>query len=390
MVPHGLLCSASAAYSSSGAVVTGVEMLVATEQRSRGAGDVAAIPRGPLAPRFVRPTIAVPTVLVWLGSLVAWLGATAAVLCGVSRWWLAVTIVVQGLVTFSMFSVLHEAIHHTVGRPKWINQVFGRLSMPFVSLFGTFPMLAYTHLAHHRNTNEGIHEDPDAWSLTGPRWQLPLRWLTIDAWYCRFYLMRLRRRPRKEAVGFALYLTLALAFVTTILILGYWRELVLIYFIPQRIGMVILAWWFDWLPHHGLVPIKTNRFQVTRARVGWERVLCLLLMYQNYHVVHHLHTAIPFYLYVKAWRAAESEYLDRNVPISTAWGQDMTPSEYRRWRGVSSGIVEADRGDRWVAVRPHLDAAGAPPPSSSRRRNGPPGPCPGGAKSSFSHRLPRR
>lgn len=323
--------------------MTTVEMLAATEQRPTDAGEVAAIPRGFPAPRFARPTIAVPTVLVWLGSFVAWCAATTAVLCGVSHWWLMVTIIVQSLLTVSMFIVSHESIHRTVGRPNWINEVFGRLSMPFVSLFGTFPMLAYTHLSHHRNTNESIHDDPDAWSIVGPRWQLPLRWLTIDAWYCRFYLARLRGRPRKEAVGFAVYLTLALAFVTTILILGYWRELVLVYFIPQRIGVGILAWWFDWLPHHGLVTVKTDRFRVARVRVGWERILCPLLMYQNYHLVHHIHAAIPFYLYVKAWKAAESDYLDRNVPISTAWGQEMTPSEYRSWREVSR---RADRGDR--------------------------------------------
>lgn len=318
-------------------------MPAATEERPRDASGRAAIPRGFPAPRFARPTIAVPTVLVWLGSFVAWCAATAAVLCGVSHWWLVVTIVTQSLVTFSMFSVLHESIHHTVGRPKWINQVFGRLSMPFVSLFGTFPMLAYTHLAHHRSTNESIHDDPDAWSIAGPRWLLPLRWLTIDAWYCRFYLERLGRRPRKEVLGFATYLALALAFVATILILGYGRELVLIYFIPQRIGMGILAWWFDWLPHHDLASAKTDRFRVTRIRVGGEGVLCLLLMYQNYHLVHHIHPAIPFYRYVKAWRAAEADYLDRNVPITTAWGHEMSPSEYRAWRESRSGTVGASR-----------------------------------------------
>lgn len=310
-------------------------MPAAAQQRSKDAGEVAAIPRGFPHPKFARPTIAMPTVLVWVGSFVAWCTATAAVLCGVSSWWLVVTIVVQGLVTFSMFTVLHESIHHSVGRPNWINQVFGRVSMPFVSLFGTFPVLVCIHLAHHRNTNEDIHDDPDAWSIVGPRWQLPLRWLTIDAWYLRFYLMRLRRRPRKEALGFAIELTVALALVATIVILGYGRELVLIYFIPQRIGMGILAWWFDWLPHHDLVTTKTDRFRATRVRIGWERVLCLLLMYQNYHLVHHIHAAIPFYLYVKAWRAAEAGYLDRNVPITTAWGQEMTPSEYRTWREVT-------------------------------------------------------
>ena len=308
----------------------------AGEQRSKNAGEVAATLRGFPPPKFTRSTVAMPTVLLWLGSFVVWCAAAAAVLCEVNRWWLVVTIVIQGLTTFSMFTVLHESIHHLVGRPNWINQVFGRLSMPFVSLIGTFPVLAYIHLAHHRNTNESIQDDPDAWSSTGPRWQLPLRWLTIDAWYCRFYLLRLRQRPRKEKLGYAMNVTLALTLMTALVVLGYGRELVLIYFIPQRIGMGILAWWFDWLPHHDLDTAKSNRFRATRVRIGWERVMCLLLLYQNYHLVHHIHAAIPFYLYVKAWRAAEAGYLDRNVPIATAWGQEMTPSEYRARRDVAS------------------------------------------------------
>jgi beta-carotene hydroxylase len=311
--------------------VTTAEMPAAVQQRSEKTAKVAANPRGFPPPKFVRPTIAMPTVLLWLGSFVVWWAATAAVFCGVSPWWLPVTVVVQGLVTFSMFTVLHESIHHVVGRPIWINQLFGRLSMPFVSLFGTFPVLAFIHHAHHRNTNESIRDDPDAWSLSGPRWQLPLRWFTIDAWYCWFYLTRMRQRPRprKETLGYAANVTVSLALMTTLIILGYGRELVLVYFIPQRIGMGILAWWFDWLPHHDLVTTKTDRFRATRVRIGWERVMCLLLLYQNYHLVHHIHAAIPFYLYVKAWKATEAGYLDRNVPISTAWGHEMTPSEYR-------------------------------------------------------------
>lgn len=316
--------------------MTTVEVPAAVGQRSRNVGELVPIRRGFPPPKFARPTIAMPTVLLWLGSFVLWCAATAAVLCGVNYWWLAVTIVVQGLITFSMFTVLHESIHHVVGRPTWINQLFGRLAMPFVSLIGTYPVLKYIHLAHHRNTNESIQDDPDAWSLAGPRWQLPLRWFTIDVWYCRFYLLRISQRPRKETLGYAVNVTVALTFMTTLVVLGYGRELLLVYFLPQRIGMGILAWWFDWLPHHDLATAKTDRFRATRIRIGWERVMCGLLLYQNYHLVHHIHAAIPFYLYVKAWRAAEAGYLDRNVPIITAWGQEITPLEYRARREVTS------------------------------------------------------
>jgi ferredoxin-NADP reductase/fatty acid desaturase len=299
-------------------------------ERARCDGEVAAIRRGVSDPDVAPPTVAIPTVVTWLGSIAAWTGATAAILGGVSRGWLAVTIPLQAFVTFSMFTVLHESAHHAVGRSTCINEVFGRLSMPFVSLFGTFPMLRFIHMEHHRNTNEDIHADPDAWNYAGPRWQVPLRWLTIDAWYCRFYAERLRHRPRNETAGFVANLVVVGALLSAVIGLGYGWQWVLIYLIPQRIGLGLLAWWFDWLPHHDLaITAKIDRFRATRLRVGWERVMTPLLFYQNYHLVHHIHPAIPFYLYVKAWKNSEADYLERNIPINTAWGRELTPSQYR-------------------------------------------------------------
>ena len=254
-----------------------------------------------------------------------------------SRWWLAVTIPVQGIVTFTMFTVLHESLHSLVSRVRWVNQLFGRLSVPFVQLLATFPMVKCMHLSHHRHTNEDINADPDSWAQQGPWWQLPLRWLTIDAWYCLFYFGRLRSRPRKEAAGclFNLAVVLTLLLAGVLLWGGYWGwPVLLIFVIPQRIGLGLLGWLFDWLPHHDLPSTaKVDRFRASRVRVGWERVMTPLLLFQNYHVVHHINPAVPFYLLARTWTNFESDYLDRGVPISTAWGREMTPTEYREWRG---------------------------------------------------------
>jgi beta-carotene hydroxylase len=306
----------------------------------------ATIARGGPDPGITVPKIAVPTVLVWLCSVAVWAAATAVVLSDASRWWLAVTIPVQALATFAVFTVLHESVHHTVSRLDWVNQLFGRLSLPFVSLIGTFPIFSYIHFEHHRHTNEDIHADPDAWSHAGPRWQLPLRWMTIDAWYGRCYLPRIRRAPPKEVTGFVTNLAVVIALVGALIGVGYGLELVLIHLIPQRLGLVILALLFNWLPHHDLggTP-RTDRFQTSRVRVGWERVMNPLLLYQNYHLVHHIHPMIPFYLLVKEWKNTEIDYLDRNVPINTVWGRELTPSEYRAWRQTPSWYA-AERTDR--------------------------------------------
>jgi fatty acid desaturase len=291
--------------------------------------DAGLTRRGVAAPGLRPPTIAIPTVLVWFGSLLLWVAASAVVLSDLSRWWLVVTIPAHALVTYAMFTVLHDSIHYAVGRSRWVSELFGRLSMPFVGLWATYPVMRYIHLEHHRNTNEDPICDPDAWTHTGPHWQLPFRWLTIDAWYSRFCLPRMRGRPRREIAGLMVNEILLVALLSVLVGCNYGWQLLLIYLIPQRIGVAILAWWFDWLPHHGLgVTAKIDTFRASRVRVGWERLMNPLMFCHNYHVVHHIHPRIPFYLWAQAWKKGELDYLGRGVPISTAWGRELTPSEY--------------------------------------------------------------
>ena len=284
-------------------------------------------------PGLTLPRIAIPTVLIWFGALALWLAATTVVLIDLTRWKFVVTIPAHLVATYAMFTVLHDSIHGTVGRAKWVNELFGRLSMPFLALWGTFPLMRYIHGEHHRNTNEDPRTDPDAWAHTGPSWQLPLRWLTIDAWYARFAISRLRHRPRKEIVGVLIDLTVLVTLFSTLIWCGHGWDLALIYLLPQRLAQAILAWWFDFLPHHDLgATAKIDAVRATRVRVGWERVMNPLMFSQNFHVVHHIHPRIPFYLWVQAWKRTEADFLERGVPISTAWGSELTPSQYRRWR----------------------------------------------------------
>jgi hypothetical protein len=37
---------------------------------------------------------------------------------------------------------------------------------------------------------------------------------------------------------------------------------------------------------------------------------------------------------VQAWKRTELDFLERGVPISTAWGSELTPSQYRSWRKI--------------------------------------------------------
>ncbi|GAA5165563.1 fatty acid desaturase [Pseudonocardia eucalypti] len=284
------------------------------------------------------PALAGPTVGLFAGSLVVWGLATWALLgLGVSPW---LTIPVHAAVSFMMFTVLHDAVHYSISRRRWVNAVLGRLTVPFVVPYASAPLFGFIHIEHHRNTNEELDSDPDAWATDGPWWQLPFRWLTIDFWYACFYLKHLGRRSGREIAETAGIVLLFLAGVTVAALTGTLWTVALVYLIPSRIALGVLAWWFDWLPHHGLeVTQRENRYRATRIRVGMEWLLTPVLLYQNYHLVHHLHPSIPFYRYIAAWKRNEEAYLERDAAIMTAFGRELTTEEYRTWRELDSALA---------------------------------------------------
>ncbi|TCJ22868.1 2Fe-2S iron-sulfur cluster binding domain-containing protein [Nocardioides jejuensis] len=293
------------------------------------------------------PALAWPTVLLWGATLALFVGEIAGIRAG----WSPLAIVPVGAaVTFLMFTVLHEATHHAVSTSTRVNDLFGHLSMPFVAPYTIFPMLKFVHIEHHRNTNEPKLVDPDHWTSEGPWWQLPFRWMTLDLWYVVFYVPRLLQRPRREAVATLAVFVGVLGGFGWLATHGHGAEL-LVWAIGQRLGVAILAWWFDYLPHHGLTfTQRQDKYRATRVRVGGEWWMTPLFVYQNYHLVHHLHPSVPFYRYLIAWRRNEQAYLDRNAAISTWFGRSLTPTEYRTWRRVTEDYALTP--DRASAQRP--------------------------------------
>jgi ring-1,2-phenylacetyl-CoA epoxidase subunit PaaE len=131
-------------------------------------------------------------------------------------------------------------------------------------------------------------------------------------------------------------LTLTMAGLTIATITESLWMLAAVFLIPQRIAFVLLGWWFDWLPHHGLETVKrSSRYRATRIRVGMEWLYSPLLLSQNYHLVHHLHPAVPFYRCARMWRRNEEAYLQRNVAIATAFGRQLNSDEYREWKRLN-------------------------------------------------------
>lgn len=279
------------------------------------------------------PKLALPTIGVYLTALTVFVLSTTA---GIAGWvWIGVTIAVNAAVIFAMFTVVHEAVHCLISSERWVNSLVGRLAWVFVTPMFSFPAFRFIHMAHHKYVNDD-ENDPDAFASRASTWQLPFHWPSAELFYATYYIRRLRSRPMSEYAETAVLFTLSMAGLTVAAVTGKLWMLAAVFLIPQRIAIALLGWWFDWLPHHALEVMKcSNRYRVTRVRVGMEWLLTPLMLSQNYHLVHHLHPSVQFYRCGRLWRRNEEAYLQRNVAIATVFGQQLNSDEYREWKHLN-------------------------------------------------------
>lgn len=283
------------------------------------------------------PTISWPIVGIFTGAIALFVASTWA--AAIDRLPAPATIALSATAIFVLFTVVHDAAHYSVSTHRWVNVAFGRVAMFFVSPLISFKSFAFIHIEHHRNTNDDAN-DPDHFVTGGPWWQLPVRFALMDVPYLGFLIRHVRSRPRAEVLETVFLIAVSATVVVVAALTGHFWTVALVYLIPERVAVFVLAWWFDWLPHHDLEDTQQeNRYRATRNRVGAEWVLTPLLLSQNYHLVHHLHPSIPFYRYVATWRRNEEAYLERDAAIGTVFGQELDADEYRDWKALNGRLA---------------------------------------------------
>ncbi len=256
-----------------------------------------------------RVNLAWPTLLVALASALAFATSTALVMLEVLP--LALGALFNGMAAFVAFTPMHDAAHKAISRDDRINTLVGHGAGALLTApFAAFRML---HLTHHRHTNEpGL--DPDFWSGEGSWWSLPLRWLTQDLHYYTHYFQRWATRPKAERRAVVFQLVVLYGAALTLALSGYGLEVLVLWLLPARIALALLAYGFDYLPHRPhQVPAREDRFAATRILA--DRWLTPLFLYQNYHLIHHLYPAVPFYRYGLVWRAKRQELLRKGARV---------------------------------------------------------------------------
>jgi ring-1,2-phenylacetyl-CoA epoxidase subunit PaaE len=277
-----------------------------------------------------RPKVAWPTIFWFMGTFAVWLLSTVA---GCRGWWpVWCSVIVNGLMVFSFFTVVHDSSHRAISTNSFFNDLMGALSAWFYGPLTIFTLKSfrYLHMQHHLYTNEA-KKDPDYWCAGGNKLQLFLSWLTVDFHYIFYYVKHWNERPAREKYGLILNTVSNLAILSVLIYYGYGWQAFFFWVIPGRIGIFILAFALDYLPHTPHKVLQADHpFQATNIRAGQEWLLTPLLMYHNYHLVHHLYPLAPFYRYIKIWRQGEDFFLEKQPALVTPLGKAMSVEEYKK------------------------------------------------------------
>jgi len=273
------------------------------------------------------PEFAWPTIILFFICAGFILGSTWAAIYGYISYLAACFI--NGTAGYFLFSPMHDAIHSSLGRSKQLNLWVGRISFLFYSSLVAFELMRFIHFRHHRNANSD-EDEADGVIQSGPGWFRPLKWPFLDLIYAWKYFGQgyWKERPKSEKRNIIIMALITLVMWPWLVINGYLMELLMLWIIPQRISFFLIAFIFVYLPHvPNDVSEQDNAYRATSIRQGMEWLLSPLMMYQNYHLVHHLYPNVPFYRLVKIWNSKLDEHLSHDPAIVSVLGLYPRPAK---------------------------------------------------------------
>ncbi len=234
-------------------------------------------------------------------NLAIWLALWPLVLTGTIPLWLGFIIATANLMLSYLPS--HEAQHDIIARPgdklRWLNELVGHLSL--IPLVLPYRVARYTHLEHHKHTNDPAL-DPD-YSVTAPGpwsaiWGSLKNRQPGSESGLKAYGDTLRRIGRTDTIIDAvLYELTYYGILFGLAWTGFAFEAALLWWLPRHIALTYIQYYLSWAPHHP--GTEKSRYRNTRSfrsifgNIG--------SMGMQYHIVHHLHPRIPLYRTPRAY-----------------------------------------------------------------------------------------
>jgi beta-carotene hydroxylase len=263
------------------------------------------------------PAIAVPTIALFALSIaIIGVASSLAIADRIPLW--AATIA-NGIAMYTLFSVAHDGSHRSLSRNVFVNELVGRIAIMLLLPVAPFEAVRWIHMQHHRFTNG--EKDPDGCIHHSRGWAIPFRWPNVDMFYLMFFLKHGGEHRRRHLKPILIYSLVFLALIVALTYAGYGWEVLFLWFLASRVGLFLIACVFVYLPHYpGNVSAQENVWHASTIRRGWEWLLNPLLVFQNYHLIHHLYPTAPFYTYQRIWHLKYAELVAHDPAVQTAFG----------------------------------------------------------------------
>jgi beta-carotene hydroxylase len=244
-------------------------------------------------------------------GMIGWFSYLA--MTGVLPYWAAT--LVNGVAMYFIFSPMHEGLHRNISSIPLVNNVIGRISLLALLPGAPMEVARWMHFQHHRGTSDP-ETDPDMFMHHGNFLQLMFRWANLDIYYIIHFLRFGGKELKARGASLAITMALFIGLVTAFSVVGYGIEVLFFWFLPSRIGLCLIGYVFVFLPHYPAdTSAKESEYQATTVRRGWEWLLTPVLVYQNYHLIHHLFPTAPFYNYIKIWHLLYDDISAQNPAI---------------------------------------------------------------------------
>lgn len=271
------------------------------------------------------PDFAWPTVVLALALIAAFIASVTLAVQGYIPYLAAA--VVNGVVIYSIYTVMHEAVHNNISSHRhelqWVDAVLGQ--MAGFLLWQFMDHHRESHLLHHKHAND--EDDPDINArATLPEYLFVRLPVALMNYFNPFVLYAECKRfgVPKDGIRrtFAAF-TANAAVLIGLIAAGYGYEVLVLWFIPWWVGQSVMLTMFTWSPHHD--HHETGRYRDTRVSefpgANW------LLLGQGYHLIHHMMPAVPWYRYKRTFDELRPTLERNQVRIEGLRPAD--PSTYR-------------------------------------------------------------
>ncbi|MEG5062940.1 fatty acid desaturase [Microcoleus sp. B3-A4] len=244
-----------------------------------------------------------PTLLLFLSAVVIIVISNLGFWCWGWPQWCCFTLNVLAL--HMAGTVIHDASHNAAHRDRTINAILGHGSALMLGF--AFPVFTRVHMQHHAHVNDPDN-DPDHYVSTGgPLWLIAARFFYHEIFFFKRKLWR-----KYELLEWFLSRLFVIAIVYISIQYDHLGYVLNFWFSPAMVVGLALGLFFDYLPHR---PFH-DRDRWKNARVYPSPILNILILGQNYHLIHHLWPSIPWYNYKPAYEAVKPLLDEKGSPQS--------------------------------------------------------------------------